>query len=213
MSLHLWFQSFDWDRFDKLLHERPEELAELITDEITCERELASEGGYESEFDVFPVDSAELTHAIQRMIAADDWYACFEKACWPSVDSLLWRSFSARGFLGAAIATEPRTKGVLIEAIDIASPTHPHYLNSETYRMGHRRFRHEKSPVYPDETDDDPSYSIHAPDQVRQILVEISAFDYNEYPGKEIRENFRDNFLRPIRECTEEGLAIVSRWS
>jgi hypothetical protein len=213
MSLQLWFQSFDWHRFDKLLHERPKELAELITDEITFERELAFERGYESQFNVFPVDSAELTHAIRRMIAADDWYACFEDACWPSIDWLLWKSFSSHGFLGAAIATKPRTSGVLMEASDVACATHPHHLNSETYRMGHRRFRHEKSPVYPDETHDDPGYSIHDPEQVRQILVEISAFDYNAYPCKDIRDNFRDSFLLPIRECSEQDLAIVSRWS
>ena len=210
MSLQLWIHSFDWHRLNALRHEN---LAEMLGTQVECEREESTLHGYASCFEAFPGDSRSLRRELLRMVSSDDWYDCLDPSSWEALDNLIRSAFTVDGFLGSAIQTTPRTNGIGIETADVSCPHHPRRPPAESYRMGHRRYQTKLDRVYPDESDDDPGYSIHDPTQVKQIYDEISGFDYANYPDEWISQNFREDFLQPVQYCCDHGLAILSRWS
>jgi len=219
--------AFNWNSFQKLVTESPDRLATSVVEvmrDLGCDEELPDL--FESGDD--PIEK------VKSVISSHDWNSAGHGLEEETLDDIVHRIFEAElpelevetvgcGIMFGLLRVVTGEMKVNLEATGMFPylPTNKPANECalvETYWLGGRFFRgfdQEANPVPHTETvreDEYPLYSIHSPEQVKQIYNEVMALEEESenWPDDEMSHNFMSDFLEPIEVAANNGLAIFA---
>lgn len=216
---------FDWSSFLKHLQWPSDELAAAVAVQVHKDRR-SDRSAHPS----LPADETKLVLHISEWLSSEDWYAGLSADQMAQTDQLIALLFS--GAAGALIGVQASESGADSMLVDYArgylkvtaKGRHSRFSKSPSFQLdpmnpvhafGSRPYRfptwqppsEEFNPFLCEEPSYLPSYSIHEPKEVAELLHAFEKVDLSPVAELELREEFC-GFLKPIATACQTGKAL-----